>query len=149
MLSKMKSFGNSVLVLIGLLFVVSCGGTEAPDVTTPSQEAHYKFCGRLYNAQLNIVTKMGWCGVYPGFDIPGFPPNPGYCGDTYGARCDDQSLALDMLETCVAMMPVCLPQYQSTWDDGWRHTCLNNYNRWTTRDECRIDEIVWPTDGSR
>ena len=149
MMSKLKYVGNAVLVLIGLLFVVSCGTEQPEDVTTPSQEAHYRFCGRLYNAQLNIITKMGWCGLYPGFDIPGFPPNPGYCGETYGARCHDQHLALDMLESCVAMMPVCLPQYKITWDKNWRNTCLNVYNRWTTRDECLIDEISWPQDGDR
>jgi hypothetical protein len=148
MLSKMKYVGNCCVVLFCLILGVGCGRTQVHPVPPVNDSAPYAFCESLYNVQLNVTSKEEQCNGYiavkdqfPGFDVPGFPPQSGYCGETFGAKCQDEKDALTAMESCVALMPVCVPERADAWVEQWRHACINIYNSHVSNPDCLLKEL--------
>ncbi len=150
MFHRMQEFFNTFVIVLALaLSGPGCGRTSPthPVLEPPPFSVEGEFCRSLFNTQETFRTKMAPCepflsdeGLFSGYDIPGFPPNPGYCQDTYGDKCSGEVSALALLETCMAQMPVCPPQQMGAWLEAWRGRCLSVYNESLDEPSCAIKE---------
>jgi hypothetical protein len=145
MFNRCTQFINGFIILIALASS-ACGRTAIthPPPAIGDHGPAFDFCRRLYTSQSNIQSKQELCGdtgKFLGFDIPGFPPQAGYCGETYGAACYQEEESMKILEDCVAMMPVCVPERANQWVETWRKQCISLYNSHVQTPGCRLREI--------
>lgn len=147
----MKSLKNTSLALIALVFS-ACGDTTTPTPPDPIQDPDggvsetppYVFCGKLYDLQETFRSKMVDCprlkDPFEGFDVPGFPPNAGYCGETFGVTCAQEYTTLTTMEACINSMPNCDPQGDVRWEEQWRYTCVTAFNESSKSPGCALTE---------
>lgn len=151
MFHRCADFFNSFLILTCLVLSTGCGPVSPPVIIpshySPEVEAAYDFCGDLFNIQTNLSSKQDSCSdsiayrdQFTGFVIPGFPPETGYCGETFGATCFREKEALRVLSNCAAIMPVCLDSNADSWQETWLRQCTESYNMKVMNPGCRL---VW------